>query len=416
MTLSKCMTLSCAAIDGFVLTQINKWHTRILMAMLNLTQGDWLRFDMGQNWHSLSKRYPSLLEQPHLASLIDRLPEILTLSCIYLFCLIFNLNSSYRVGQNEVEACTPFWIFRFLASAFIGVFIGGLSFFGHVRCFAWLLASPVIRQIHMFLMHHECMENPPMYLYLTDGGPVEDLGLVQLLRRRRRWVLSFDVGDDPACELIDLRAAIALARKERICSFYLAEDPRRDLEEVIDEFAKGRERFLHLGVLYTGAMGEKREIGEIFHVRMRLLDPPTGVAVQPLVQAEEVTSQRTVLSAARQMVHLCPPHADLELSAPMTAGQDYTSSQTSGSSDSTPTQKRAELGGICCECCHDWAHGGACGAFPNTHTVNQFFTPKVWANFCRLGREMAAPAIEALTKAQVREAHARRNASRGSSW
>ena len=92
--------------------------------MLNLTQGDWLRFDMGQNWHSLSKRrpatvlefgldgaprclsfvaltlsklglvwevvrrhelgcwtrggntdsqgYPSLLEQPHLASLIDR--------------------------------------------------------------------------------------------------------------------------------------------------------------------------------------------------------------------------------------------------------------------------------------------------------------------------------------------------------
>ncbi|CAE7456032.1 Bco2, partial [Symbiodinium sp. CCMP2456] len=401
MTLSKCMTLSCAAIDGFVLTQINKWHTRILMAMLNLTQGDWLRFDMGQNWHSLSKRYPSLLEQPHLASLIDRLPEILTLSCIYLFCLIFNQNSSYSAGQNEVEACTPFWIFRFLASAFIGVFIGGLSFFGHVRCFAWLLASPVIRQIHMFLMHHECMENPPMYLYLTDGGPVEDLGLVQLLRRRRRWILSFDVGDDPACELIDLRAAIALARKERICSFYLAEDPRRDLEEVIDEFAKGRERFLHLGVLYKGATGEKREIGEIFHVRMRLLDPPTGVAVQPLVQAEEVTSQRTVLSAARQMVHLCPPQSDLELSAPMNVGQDYTSSQTSGSSDSTPTQKRAELGGICCECCHDWAHGGACGAFPNTHTVNQFFTPKVWANFCRLGREMAAPAIEALTNAQA---------------
>ena len=27
--------------------------------MLNLTQGDWLRFDMGQNWHSLSKRPPA---------------------------------------------------------------------------------------------------------------------------------------------------------------------------------------------------------------------------------------------------------------------------------------------------------------------------------------------------------------------
>eukprot|EP00439_Symbiodinium_sp_Y106_P046059 s1411_g5.t2 len=310
------------------LTQINKWHTRILMAMLNLTQGDWLRFDMGQNWHSLSKRYPSLLEQPHLASLIDRLPEILTLSCIYLFCLLFNLNSSYSAGQNEVEACTPFWIFRFLAAAFIGVFIGGLSFFGHVRCFAWLLASPVIRQIHMFLMHHECMENPPMYLYLTDGGPVEDLGRVGPRQRRRRWILSFDVGDDPACE-----------------------------------------PYSH------AAMGQSFSFGR--------------------------------------------------------------------SSDSTPTQKRAELGGICCECCHEWAHGGACGAFPNTHTVNQFFTPKAHSIEdqarlnCRLPspsagfalscfwwpshspvitEEMAAPAIEALTKAQVREANARRNASRGSSW
>ena len=28
-----------------------------------------------------------------------------------------------------------------------------------------------------------------------------------------------------------------------------SQDPRRDLEEVIDEFAKGRERFLHLGHL-----------------------------------------------------------------------------------------------------------------------------------------------------------------------
>ncbi|CAE7573041.1 unnamed protein product [Symbiodinium natans] len=393
MTLSKCMTLSCAAIDGFVLTQINKWHTRILMAMLNLTQGDWLRFDMGQNWHSLSKRYPWLLEKPHFSSLIDRLPELLVLQCIYLFILIFNLNASYA-GKDEVEGCKTFWTFRFLASFFIGVFIGGFSFFGHVRCFAWLLASPVIRQIHMFLMHHECMENPPMYLYLTDGGPVEDLGLVQLLRRRRRWILSFDVGDDPACELIDLRTAIALARKEKICSFYLEKDPRRDLEEVINDFAKGRERFLHLGVLYKDAGGLSSEIGEIFHVRMRLLDPPSGVPVQPLVQPEEVRSG-SALSAppthlAHSMVHLCPPHSDLELSAAANGGlhQDYVpSSQTSGSSDGTPTQKRAELGGICCECCNEWAHGGVCGAFPNTHTVNQFFTPKVWANFCRLGRE-----------------------------
>ena len=63
--------------------------------------------------------------------------------------------------------------------------------------------------------------NASANILAEDGGPVEDLGpagwgcdnhgfkhvqvfalrgLVQLLRRRRRWVLSFDVGDDPACE------------------------------------------------------------------------------------------------------------------------------------------------------------------------------------------------------------------------
>ena len=34
-------------------------------------------------------------------------------------------------------------------------------------------------------------------------------------------------------------------------------------------------------------------------------------------------------------------------------------------------------------------------------------TCQVWANFCRLGREMAAPAIAELTRAQMHESRAR---------
>ncbi|CAJ1446398.1 unnamed protein product, partial [Effrenium voratum] len=296
MTLSKCMTLSCAAIDGFVLTQINKWHTRILMAMLNLTQGDWLRFDIGQNWHSLSGRFPALVDQPHIASLIDRMPDMILFACIYLFILIANLNSTYSSG-TELDNCDTFKFFRNLSAALIGIFIGIFSFFGHVPCLSWLLSSPLIRQIHMFLMYHECLEKPPVYLYLTDGGPVEDLGLVQLLRRRQRWILSFDVGDDPNMELLDLHTAIALARKEKICSFYLASDPRRDLEDVLEEYSKNLEPFLHLGVLYPQMSDGIREIGEIFHVRMRLLEP--SVPVQPLVQREEVLGERGIFSLSR---------------------------------------------------------------------------------------------------------------------
>lgn len=387
MSLARCMTLSCAAIDGFVLTQINKWHTRILMAMLNLTQGDWLRFDRGQKW--ATRRWPQLLKEPHKASMFDRLPEMILFAFIYLFCLLANDQSRPMVGLHDLDVeCQPFRLFTMLAMMLIVVFVGVLSFFGHVRWLNWLLDSPLVRQVHMFLMYHECMEKPPMYLYLTDGGPVEDLGIVQLLRRRCRWILSFDVGDDPTCELLDLRAAIALARQERLCSFYLHKDPRRDLEDVFKEFQESKDEFLHLGVLYSN----DHAVSEIFHVRMRLLDET--VPVQPLVQKEEVL-QRPSLSPAS------PHHGDVHLEM-HTMPEDYmVSSQSSSSSNSRQLKPRAQLGGICCESCHDGHDCNMCGSFPHTHTVNQFFTPTVWANFCRLGREMAHPAIAKLTQRQV---------------
>ena len=393
MSLARCMTLSCAAIDGFVLTQINKWHTRILMAMLNLTQGDWLRFDRGQKWPT--KRWPVLLKEPHLASLFDRLPEMIIFAFIYLFCLLGNDKSrpgGLGPGSLNIE-CQPFRLFTMLAMASIVVFIGIFSFFGHVRWLNWLLDSPLIRQIHMFLMYHECMEKPPMYLYLTDGGPVEDLGIVQLLRRRRRWILSFDVGDDPTCELLDLRTAIALARKERLCSFYLHKDPRRDLEDVLEEFRESTEELLHLGVLYSNGFGGKDQIAEIFHVRMRLLSDT--VPVQPLVHRDEVVHSERSINVQHGL-------------SPVVEMQSMPDARSDSWSSSSSRKPRGELGGICCECCHDGRYEcHLCGSFPDTHTVNQFFTPTVWANFCRLGREMAAPAIRALTTAQLHETRAR---------
>ncbi|CAJ1401053.1 unnamed protein product [Effrenium voratum] len=219
--------------------------------------------------------------------------------------------------------------------------------------------------------------------------------LVQLLRRRQRWILSFDVGDDPNMELLDLHTAIALARKEKICSFYLASDPRRDLEDVLEEYSKNLEPFLHLGVLYPQMSDGIREIGEIFHVRMRLLEP--SVPVQPLVQREEVLGERGIFSLSR-----VAPVVDVEMPA-REHMREYSLSSETSNSDSPRQKPRSELGGICCECCHEWSKGALCGSFPNTHTANQFFTPKVWANFCRLGRELSSPAIAALTNAQMAE-------------
>ncbi len=52
------------------------------------------------------------------------------------------------------------------------------------------------------------------YIYLTDGGHWENLGLVELLRRRCTDVLCFDASSDQAGAGQDLGRAIALARSE----------------------------------------------------------------------------------------------------------------------------------------------------------------------------------------------------------
>ena len=64
----------------------------------------------------------------------------------------------------------------------------------------WLDASPLVRQLHMLFMNSSVMVQAPRYLYLADGGVVEDLGLVVLLQRKRRWILSIDAGDDTHCD------------------------------------------------------------------------------------------------------------------------------------------------------------------------------------------------------------------------
>eukprot|EP00913_Durusdinium_trenchii_P025153 g23612.t1 len=84
-------------------------------------RGDWLRFDRQQKWHT--RRWPELLKQPHLASLFDRLPEMVLFAFIYLFCLLANDKS--RPGPEDLEAgCQAFRFFTMMAILLIIVFIG----------------------------------------------------------------------------------------------------------------------------------------------------------------------------------------------------------------------------------------------------------------------------------------------------
>ncbi|MCS7479456.1 hypothetical protein ACFFQW_39895 [Umezawaea endophytica] len=62
------------------------------------------------------------------------------------------------------------------------------------------------------------------YIYLTDGGHWENLGLVELLRRRCTHVLCFDATCDQTGDGLDIGRAIALARSELSADVDL--DPR----------------------------------------------------------------------------------------------------------------------------------------------------------------------------------------------
>lgn len=62
------------------------------------------------------------------------------------------------------------------------------------------------------------------YVYVTDGGHWENLGLVELIRRRTRWIFCVDASGDPADSFATLEEAIAMARAE--CGAEIDLDPQ----------------------------------------------------------------------------------------------------------------------------------------------------------------------------------------------
>lgn len=69
------------------------------------------------------------------------------------------------------------------------------------------------------------------FIYLTDGGHWENLGLVELLRRRCTDVLCFDASTDAAGSAGDIGRAIALARSELGADIALDPGPTRPLDD-----------------------------------------------------------------------------------------------------------------------------------------------------------------------------------------
>jgi hypothetical protein len=101
------------------------------------------------------------------------------------------------------------------------------------------------------------------FLYITDGGHYENLGLVELLRRGCRTIYCFDAGGGATENA--LGDAIALARTELDVEICMSEDTSK-LQE--DDKTHRSELVCASGTIrYPAEAPEKRVTGELFYVR-----------------------------------------------------------------------------------------------------------------------------------------------------
>jgi hypothetical protein len=106
------------------------------------------------------------------------------------------------------------------------------------------------------------------FLYVTDGGHYENLGLVELIRRGCRTIYCFDAGGGTTSKA--LGDAVALARTELDVEIKmsptttkLAEDPKTRLSKVV--CAEGE-------IVYPAAGGRAAVSGRLFYVRSVVSD------------------------------------------------------------------------------------------------------------------------------------------------
>jgi hypothetical protein len=107
-------------------------------------------------------------------------------------------------------------------------------------------------------------QNP--YVYLSDGGHFENLGLYEMVLRRCRYIVVVDAGQDHECRFEDLGNAL---RKIRIDLGI-----RIQLEKVLigsGEIDSGAGRYCAAGnILYREVDGDQAENGQLLYIKPTL--------------------------------------------------------------------------------------------------------------------------------------------------
>ncbi|XP_078355312.1 uncharacterized protein LOC144639922 [Oculina patagonica] len=196
---------------------------------------------------------------------------------------------------------------------------------------------------------------PPPILLLSDGGHIENLAILPLLKRRLRRMVVVDGGykHDDQYYGDSLLNALMLARTKLNCSF-ISEDGQDVISDLLETFVRPKtgekSHYYKFKVRYqSDEFGEEGE-GEILLIVPR--DPQRHGGVGDRMDGNRSTN-------------LYP------FDAP--DGVFFTQDDVNN------------LTLCCCECCHRQACQGlskiCCNVFPQHSTANQFFTSRMFSAY-----------------------------------
>lgn len=208
---------------------------------------------------------------------------------------------------------------------------------------------------------------PPPILYLSDGGHVENLAILPLLKRRLSKILVVDGGslEEDKGMAGDLLIALQQARKKLHCSFtgLNGRDVHEDIRaKIIDRPASKQPRSYRFKVEYYDFTddGEEQQVGEgeVLYILPR--HPKQGLSGEQKNWGELADDVKIDIEA------------DLWGTGPEVEAEEV-----------------ERLTYCCCECCHcsplQFLSGSCCGIFPYHSTANQFFTPAMFSAYHREG-------------------------------
>lgn len=332
------------------------------------------------------------LSSDELAStLYARRYEMLVFTAVYaLFMISASLYSKSDDKTPFLESPAPFVAAAgVLAMALV---VATSIYAGAFERLRFLLNSPIVQQVHLLLQITHFGTRAPPSLTLTDGGLTETIGIVELLRRRCRWIVLVDTCEDPtlSCEFIKTNLDLAFKENLYVGDVADAGSPRVDgksdqgevpYEELLSPSIQERE-YVRLRVTYPpSSSSQEAQAADVFVVKMRQRPGPPQKC-EKLISPSEVYSSPH--SEKAESPHLPVPLLDV---------------------DADPLDvDESEINGCCCECSHTSSCCKCipCGHLPFLSVANQFLTPFQFSTLSRLGRHLSDAPLKVIRDELVR--------------